>query len=250
MLEFALATLLIEDGAVPDRVLGSSMGVFAAAAIAGCVDRDEALRIVVTQALIVEKECEKGGMISVLGDPTVAAGELRSGQCELAAVNLPNHVTLAAPETGLTSLERRLTERQISFQRLAVRYAFHSRWVDAAGKPFQAFLNTVDLHPARIPIVCCAGARTVHEVPRSYFWSVAREPIRLHDTIQGLEQEGPFRYVDVGPAGSLATLVKYALRPGSRSAIHTALTPYSNDWQMFQSLQSSICTRRVRSAFA
>ena len=240
MLEFALASLLIEGGTVPDRILGSSMGVYAAAAIAGCMDRDEALRIIVTQARIFERQCPPGGMISVLGDPALVAGAVRSGHCEIAAVNLPNHFTLAAPEAQLAGIESLIADERVSFQRIAVRHAFHSRWIDAANQPLEAFLRTLKLRSPHIPIVCCAGARTLRELPQTYFWSVAREPIRFYDTMQQLEREGPFRYVDVGPAGSLATLVKYALGPGSKSSVHAALSPYSSDWQTFQSLQGSL----------
>lgn len=61
------------------------------------------------------------------------------------------------------------------------------------------------------------------------FWRVVREPIRLRDTIAQLERAGTYRYVDLGAAGTLATFVKYALPPGSRSTTHAILTPYGHD---------------------
>ena len=58
MVEYALAQALIHAGVVPDLVLGVSMGSFAAAAVAGFIDVEDALTAVIRQAMSLE-ECSE-----------------------------------------------------------------------------------------------------------------------------------------------------------------------------------------------
>jgi hypothetical protein len=44
-----------------------------------------------------------------------------------------------------------------------------------------------------------------------------------------LEEQGPRRYIDVGPAGTLATFLKYGLPATTESTVHAILTPYGFD---------------------
>lgn len=54
MVEYALAQTLMRAGVVPDVVLGTSLGSFAAAALAGFADVEEMLEIVIRQAQALE----------------------------------------------------------------------------------------------------------------------------------------------------------------------------------------------------
>ncbi|HET9483946.1 MAG TPA: acyltransferase domain-containing protein, partial [Xanthomonadales bacterium] len=57
MVEYALARALIDAGVEPDMTLGTSLGSFAAAAVAGFVDPEHALAAVVQQAAALETCC-------------------------------------------------------------------------------------------------------------------------------------------------------------------------------------------------
>ena len=61
--------VLIRGGLRPDMTLGSSLGSFAAATVAGYLDEETALAIVVKQAVAFEACCEPGSMIAVHGSP-------------------------------------------------------------------------------------------------------------------------------------------------------------------------------------
>src|SRR5262245_62561009 len=68
MVEYSLAQSLMRAGVRPDIVLGVSLGSFAAAAVAGFIDVEDALTAVARQAIALEEWCEPGGMIAVLAD--------------------------------------------------------------------------------------------------------------------------------------------------------------------------------------
>lgn len=236
MVEYSLARALIDGGIVPDRVLGISLGSFAAATLAGVLDVEHALTAVVRQARSLTDCCDPGGMIGILADPQLFGRELPPSDCELAGITGKNQFVVSAPHEGCAEIERRLTRRGVAWQRLAVSFAFHSRWIDAARGSFARFMQTVPIRSGELPLVCGAAAGTVSSVGHAFFWDSIRRPMRLPETVACLEREGGCRYVDVGPAGSLATALKYLLAPGSPSTIHPVMTPYGADGRNWRAL--------------
>jgi len=240
MVEYSLAQSLMGSGVVPDMVLGDSLGSFTAAAVAGFIDVEEALTAVVRQAVLLEECCEPGGMIAVLADPALFAEEFLSGHSELAAINFSSHFVISATLPELTKIEAALKERNISYQRLPVSYAFHSRWIDNAKGPFEFFMRSVRCKQGQLPLVCCQDKAVLSSLSDGYFWSVVRQPIRFHETIEQLEQTGTHRYIDLGPAGTLATFLKYAMpAKATTSRIHAILTPFGFDQKNLAALLAS-----------
>ncbi|UMR29379.1 ACP S-malonyltransferase [Massilia sp. MB5] len=229
MVEYALAQTLIAADVRPDLVLGSSLGSYAAAAIAGCVDAETALGAVIEKALMLERYCAPGCMLAVMGDPAAYLTPGIQDICELAARNFNGHSVLAMPLDQLARVENHLRQNGLAFQRLDVEFAFHSRWIDAARQPYLDYLQSLHFQPAAIPLACCASASTLQALPSGFFWTVARAPIRFQDTVQALETQDSYRYIDAGPAGTLATFLKYGLPAGSSSQIHTLMSPFGSD---------------------
>lgn len=229
MIEYSLAQCLLESGVMPHLLLGTSLGSFAAAAVAGCIEVDDAMRAVVKQAIAFESCCTPGGMISVLADPALFAEDFLSRHSELAAINFDSHFTVAARDRDVSEIEIELRKRGVTHQRLAVSFAFHSKWIDEARGPFESFMRSMPYTPARLPLACCEQAALLSAIPRDFFWRVVRKPIRLRETVAMLERSGVHRYVDVGPAGTMATFTKYCLPAGSLSTTHAILTPYGRD---------------------
>ena len=239
MVEVSLAQTLIEAGVRPDMVLGASLGSFAAAAVAGFMDAEDALSAVIRQAMALEEQCEPGGMIAILADPALFAEELFCGRSELAAVNFSSHFVVTGKASELAEIEAELKAREIGYQRLPVTFAFHSQWIDEAKVPFVSFMRSVGRKQNRLPLVCCDQAAMVAELSGDYLWDVVRRPIRFRETIARLEREGVCRYVDVGPAGTLATFLKYQLPKTTRSTVHAILTPYGLDQKNLAAVSAS-----------
>jgi trans-AT polyketide synthase/acyltransferase/oxidoreductase domain-containing protein len=247
MVEHALTCCLVEAGVRPDMVLGSSLGSFAAAVAAGCIDAEAALLAVVEQAIAIEAKCETGCMIAVMAEPARFMTAELSSLCELGAVNFAAHSVISLPQQNLLQAEAALRRSGIAFQRIDVCFAFHSRWIDPAMQSYQAFLRTLQTRQASIPMICCASADVLHRLPANYFWQVARERIRFRETIESLESMDSHRYIDVGPGGTLATLLKYALPAGSVSTIHSVMSPFGRDADSLARLVSSAPSREQAS---
>jgi bacillaene synthase trans-acting acyltransferase len=229
MVEVALAELLIEKGVVPDLVLGCSLGSFAAAVVAGCITAEDALVAVVRQAEVVRAHCEEGGMIAVLGERSLLEEAFLPRDCDLAAENFATHFVVSANRPGLERIEAGLRERRVTFQRLPVRYAFHSRWIDPAQASLELLTQSLKPGPAKLPVVCCASAARLSSLHANYFWSVVRHPMRFREAIAALEDEEPCRYIDLSPSGTLATFLKYILPASSRYSAQAVMTPYGQE---------------------
>lgn len=234
MVEFALARHLIESGVEPDLTLGASLGMFAAVAVAGCVAPEDALLAVVRQVSAFDACCAKGGMIAVLADRSQfeQCGLDRYG--EVAAENFDSHFVISAPAPNLPVLEEALRARQMTFQKLAVGFAYHSRWIDGARATFEERMKSLQTRlpgAAQIPIACCARAQVLKDLNGHGMWPVVREKIRFAQTLRVLEASGPHQLIDLGPSGTLATFARYALPAGSRSRAFPTLTPFGRDFE-------------------
>ena len=122
-----------------------------------------------------------------------------------------------------------MTKHNVGYQRLPVSLPFHSRWIDKAKAPFESFMRSIRPKQGRLPLVCCDQTAILSNVSDDYFWNVVRHPIRFRETTARLEQQGARRYIDVGPAGTLATFLKYGLPAATRSVVHSILTPFGVD---------------------
>jgi bacillaene synthase trans-acting acyltransferase len=229
MVEYSTAQALMHAGVVPDIVLGTSLGSFVAATLAGCIALEDALTAVIRHALTIEEHCQPGGMIAVLADPALYDEKFLRSTCECAAVNFSSHFVISATQAQCTNIQNQLDSRDIPWQRLAVSHAFHSRWIDEARSHFESSMKSVPLKSGTLPLVCCDRAATLSKLHSAHFWDVTRHPIRFPPAIAGLEQKGTYRYVDAGPSGTLATIMKYVLPSGSRSVVHATLTPHGDD---------------------
>lgn len=227
--QYSLAQCLIHRGVAPDATLGTSLGSFVAATVAGAIDAESAMRAVIEQALALEDRCAPGGMIAVLSPPDSVVDSIPKERFELAAVNFATHFTLSAPQEHLSQIEALLGRRQITHQRLPVSFAFHSRWIDDARPPFLSFANSLRVGRPRLPLVCCVLAETLTELPAAYLWRAVREPIRFRSAIAGLERASAHRYIDLGPSGTLAAFLKHGQLTGPGSSVHSILTPFGRD---------------------
>jgi len=239
MVEYSLAQTLIQAGLWPDMVLGVSLGSFAAATVAGCIDVEDALNAVVRQALALEECCERGGMTAVLADPALFDEDFLGSRSELAAVNFSSHFVVSARQAELAEIEDALKQRNIGYQRLPVSVPFHSQWIDKARAPFESFMRSIQRKRGRLPLVCCDQTTVLFDLSDDYFWNVVRHPIRFRETTKRLEQQNARRYIDVGPAGTLATFLKYSMPAITRSTVHAILTPYGFDEKNLAALLAS-----------
>ncbi|GGU43718.1 acyl-carrier-protein] S-malonyltransferase [Streptomyces albospinus] len=243
MVELALAETLIAYGIEPDLLLGASLGEFTAAVLAGVLDADVCLRLLVRQARAL-RDAPRGGMLAVLEDVALHQDlPLLRERTEVAARNYPGHFVVSGAEEDLVAVEDLLRARQVVCQRVPVGYAFHSRLMDAGEPLFRSVMAGTGLRPPRIPVVSCASAGEVARVTVDHLWRATRQPIAYAETLAALERRGPFQYLDLGPAGTLHNFARKGLAASSRSRSLPLLSPLGEDTRSLAAVRAAVAPR-------
>ncbi len=238
---YAMAQVLLRSGIRPACVLGASLGELTAAAVAGVIEFDTALELICHQAEQLEVYCrDSGGMLAILGPRSLyeADSNLFEGTT-LAAMNYDHHFVIAGSDVRLHQVEQALRQHQVVVQRLPVRYGFHSPEIDPLEPVCRAHLEEQTYLDPVFPLVYCSTADRVESVSAGVLWNSVRLPIRFQETIEAMERNGSSTYVDLGPSGTLATLTKYNLKPGSDSRVLPVLTPFGRDLTSLAALEFS-----------
>ncbi|WP_327311965.1 ACP S-malonyltransferase [Streptomyces sp. NBC_01235] len=249
MIELALAETLRTEGIEPDYVLGSSLGEYAAAVVAGSLSPDDCLRVLVRQAGIMAGS-PRGGMLAVLARPEITdtVPELRA--CEVAARNYPGNFVVAGREDELAAAEAALRAADVLHLRLPVEYAFHSRLLDPVVGACRSSFEGVELAPARIPWVTCVSGGLVEDVTAEHFWHAARRTIDFERAMAGLQARGDFLYLDLGPSGSLHNFVRALLPTGSGARSLPLLSQFAKDTDLLDEVRRHAAPTTPRKAHA
>jgi bacillaene synthase trans-acting acyltransferase len=224
--QYAVAEVLRARGGAPDYVLGYSLGTISAEIASGARALEDGLRIAIRLAELTEERIVSGGMLAVMAAPESFPGTF------IAARNFPSHFVLAGETAPLAAAEAALSARKVAMQRLPVRYPFHCELLDPIQQDFVPFAESLPRRPSRVPVIAPLGV-----------WDAVRQPVDFAAAVAGVEARGAHRYVDIGPSGTLATFVKYNLRPGSASQIFSTVTPFDRAIQNISRLEAGVAMR-------
>jgi acyl transferase domain-containing protein len=239
MIEYSLAQLLFHDGIEPDGVFGVSMGEFAAATIAGVLSLDEAIEAVVEQAIQIEELCEKGKMYAVLDNVSIYNNaQFLHDFSELAAVNFSSHFVISVKNENTSIIERYLSDHQICYEKLPVSHAFHSSLLDPAEESYKKVLKKIKYQTPSVLFYSNVYAESLKEIPKNYFWEIARRPILFQQSMQHLNDKDEYIYIDIGPSGTLATFVKYNLGLQTTVRSFPIITPFGNEYKNLETVKN------------
>ena len=214
-IELASAALWRSWGVEPSMIAGHSLGEFAAAAFAGVITSDEALRLVIARARLVSGiAVDVGSMTVVSASRSVVeshVGAFASGGIELAADNGPAQVVLTGPVGALRSAEATLAMHGIEFRRLVgVRHAFHSAQLDPVLPAFSTIADTIVMQPPRTAWVSGLTGTLVpagQSPARGYWAAQTRSTVQFHDVARELLRLGATAFIEMGPHPVLTSQV-------------------------------------------
>jgi len=211
VVEYALASLLLEWGIRPHAVLGYSLGEYVAATIAGVLPLDGALALVAGRARLIA-ELPAGAMLAV----ALAAEELQpllGDDLSLAAVNGPEQSVAAGSPEAIAALEERLAAREardIACRRLRTTHAFHSKQMSQLFDRAVELARAVDLRPPTIPCLSNATGTwlTAEEATDPSYWARHMcQPVRFSEAIAELRRDPARVIVEIGPGQTLGSLI-------------------------------------------
>ncbi|MFJ8630375.1 SDR family NAD(P)-dependent oxidoreductase [Streptomyces sp. NPDC093568] len=216
-IQVASVELLRAWGAVPDVVLGHSIGEYAAAYTAGVFQLPDAVRLVAARARLMQALPEGGAMAAVEADEAEVTELLTTDDVTIAAVNGPAAVVVSGTEDGVERVMAALRERGRRVTRLRVSHAFHSPLMEPMLDEFAAIAEQITYRRPAVTAASSVSGETVGEADwttPSYWVQQVRRPVLFHDALRTATGSlGATRLLEIGPDPVLSGLVDPAVGP-------------------------------------
>ena len=218
--QWGLARLWASWGVRPDVVLGHSVGEVAAAAVAGVLDVESAVRLVVARGDLME-QTEVGATLSV-GVPAEQVRLQLSGGLELAADNGARLCTVTGPVDEVAALRTELEGRGVFCRVLNIRHSPHGATMRAVAPHLEKVAATLNLQPAEIPVLTnVTGTWAGHELASASYWSRQLcSQVRFREALDQVAALPQPVVLVAGPGGGFAGMVDHELADRVPGVVH------------------------------
>jgi acyl transferase domain-containing protein len=222
----SLAALWRSVGVEPAAVVGHSQGEIAAAHVAGILSLQDAARVSVRRAQVMEAIAPVGGMVSLLASRE-RVGELLDGlggRLYVAAVNGPETVAVSGTFEDLDRLLEACEAQGVRARRVAAAFPSHCAEVAPLEAELKAALADVTASPGTVPLLSTARGTWLAgpEMTADYWYDNLRRPVLFQDAVGTLAEAGHRMFLEVSPHPVLGAAVEDSLaaagRPGGALA--------------------------------
>lgn len=198
----------------PVAAAGLSLGEFTAHAAAGTFDVETGLKLVGKRGAFMEEAttANRGTMAAMMGGTDDAVRELAE-ECDVdvANFNAPGQIVISGSEEGIDQAIAGAKAKGIRIaKKLEVAGAYHSRLMQTAQDQLIPVLEEASMKAPSIPVYCNVDARPVTD-ESDIRETLARQvsgSVRWSESIQKLIAEGHSTFLELGPGGILAGLMK------------------------------------------
>ncbi|MBU6352359.1 MAG: type I polyketide synthase, partial [Chloroflexi bacterium] len=229
-LECALAELWRSWGVEPDRLLGHSLGDFAAAYTAGVFSLEDGLRLVTARGKLMEQA--QGSMLAVLADEAgMKPYVVPYSDTVIGVVNGPQNLVISGGRVSVAAIEAALRADGFKTQMLAIPVAAHSPLLDPVLDAFESVVAGIRLSPPRLTVVSSMTGESIgHELIDPAYWRrQLRATVRFADGVQTLYRQGCRLLMEMGPQATLLKLAERCL--DEPVELLASLNPGHSDWQ-------------------
>lgn len=216
-LHSVVSALLIKDFK-PEMVAGHSLGEFSALVAAKVLSFEDALQLVLTRALAMQKACElkPSTMAAVLGYESEAQVENICKQVTDEIVvpanyNAPGQLVISGSNEGVDKASELLKGAGVRrVIKLPVGGAFHSPLMQPAQEELQAKIETLNFNNPICPVyqnVCATAVNTAAEIKQNLILQLTA-PVKWTQSIKQMSNDGATMFYEVGPGNVLTGLIK------------------------------------------
>jgi [acyl-carrier-protein] S-malonyltransferase len=213
-----LACLEILKELVPGLQLtaaaGLSLGEFTAHAAAGTFDFESGLRLVHQRGRYMEDDANAvgGTMAAMVGGTEDSVRSLAAeAGVDVANLNAPGQIVLSGTREGVAAAIAGAKAHGIKIAKeLEVAGAYHSRLMQTAQGKLAAVLAEVSIEEPEIPVICNVEARAVSGADdiRGTLERQVTGSVRWSESMELLTGQGKMFFVELGPGGVLAGLMR------------------------------------------
>ncbi|CAM2006321.1 ACP S-malonyltransferase [Acanthopleuribacter pedis] len=201
----------------PAFMAGHSLGEYAALAAAGVFSFEDALRLTTARGKLMQEQAEAnpGAMAAILKLPadTVKAlieeTALEHDLC-LANFNAPLQLVASGSETGIQVLMEKAREQKGRVSQLKVSGAWHSPLMKGAEEPFNAVIDDITFHTAKVPVLLNVTGEPEQEgkVIKARMKAQMCSGVQWCPAMLHAWEEGSRLFVEFGPKGVLGKMLK------------------------------------------
>ncbi len=212
----AMEAFRSEMNITPDYVAGHSLGEYCAMFTSGVMSLESTLKAIQKRADLMAASATGGAMAAVLNasEDVLKAGLAEGskvGYVDIANYNSPAQVVITGDENAVKATSDYLLANGVRrVVPLAVSGAFHSKFMENAGKEFESFVSDLELNNASIPVITNVDALETVEssdfrvkMPKQIYSSV-----HWTQTIEKMVENGVEIFIEIGPGKVLAGLNK------------------------------------------
>jgi acyl transferase domain-containing protein/acyl carrier protein len=211
-IEISLAQLWESWGIVPVAVVGHSVGEIAAAHIAGALDLEEAMRIVLHRGRLMERATGSGQMAAVFLPADQVQNDIAhfGRRLSIAAINSHQSSVISGEAAAIEAMLSGWRSRGVGCRPLPVDYAFHSVQMDPFCDELTKLLGKVATHKTSIQMISTVTGMVVAgpELDGAYWGRNIRQPVLFGEAIQRALDSGFRTIVEIGAHPVLATAIQ------------------------------------------
>ncbi|MCY1059147.1 non-ribosomal peptide synthetase/type I polyketide synthase [Nannocystis sp. SCPEA4] len=208
--EYALARRMMALGVVPAALTGHSLGEYTAAAIAGILSLDDAVRLLATRARLHESLDVEAALLAVALPADELAPRL-GDDLDLAVVNAADSCVVAGRVDAIARMEAELARAGVDYKRLPVAGASHCALVEPLLPRLVACAQQLQLSAPAIPVVSNVTGDWLgaDEARDPLHWARhLRGTVRFAAGLDRLLADPELVLVEVGPGRTLAGLAR------------------------------------------
>jgi len=211
---------LAAGGALPKVMAGHSLGEYSALVAAGVITFKDAVPLVRFRADAMQNAVPvgTGGMAAILGledarviEVCAEASAASGGVVEAVNFNAPGQVVIAGASDAVSKacelLKAAGAKRALP---LPVSAPFHSSLLQPASEKLKTYLADIEFKAPTISVINNVDVAILND-PNAIKDALVRQaakPVRWHETIQAMADQGIFQAVECGPGKVLAGLTK------------------------------------------
>jgi [acyl-carrier-protein] S-malonyltransferase len=207
----ACAAALIEAGVLPDGLAGFSLGEIPALAAAGMLTFEQAFRLAVERARLMQAcaETSESGMVAVLKLADDAVETLCEAHDAYAVnYNCPGQVVCSLRAADVPAFSEAVKAAGGRALPLAVNGGFHSPFMREAAAGLRAYAETIPFAPPHVTLYANASCRPyAAKEAAALLGGQVESPVRFTELIRNMQADGFTDFVEVGAGKTLCGLI-------------------------------------------
>jgi acyl transferase domain-containing protein/NAD(P)H-dependent flavin oxidoreductase YrpB (nitropropane dioxygenase family) len=219
LVELFATDLLDRFGIRPAGVAGHSYGEHVALHVAGCLSREDLLRLSAHRGRTCAEAAQicPGAMASVQAGAEVTAAALKelTIAAHLANLNAPDQTVIAGPIEAIEAAIEQFPRRGLRIRRIPVSAAFHTPLLRTASEAMEQYLAGIAFEKPGLPVYSNTTGELHAEQPDVIRRLLAHhfcEPVLFEKQVRQMHADGVRLFLEVGPGKVLTDLAARVLK--------------------------------------